>query len=300
MNIFSNSRYIMIKLYLSALFLMLHLCVTARVDNEMILESLDEKISEKYIYKIEKNRRIASLKFSLSNTNDPKERFEFSEDLYNEYKAFQYDSAYLYALKTKEYAQLCDDIELEVQAQTNLLFCYATIGLFKDGGAIIDNFKPSDNISKKILADFYFECAHFYQNLSIYVGEQTKRGVEYTEERQRYINLALSNLDPNEFTYRLNKAHDALYNGADLNETIDDILELLDINGISVHQKAVLYSWLSTAYDRSGDRESAIYYRTISAINDIVSCEHETTSLRVLAQYLHERGDASEQPPIFA
>lgn len=57
------------------------------------------------------------------------------------------------------------------------------------------------------------------------------------------------------------------------------------------HQKAVQYSILSDAYNALQKYDEAVYYRALSAILDIRSCTHETTSAKVLASHMYDRGD---------
>ncbi len=63
------------------------------------------------------------------------------------------------------------------------------------------------------------------------------------------------------------------------------------MNDWDEHQKAVQYSILAGAYNEIEKYDEAVYYLALSAIMDIRSCTHETTSARVLAGHMYARGE---------
>ena len=68
--------------------------------NEMIepvLKELDETIDNRQRFENEKQDRIARLKKDLQETNDIHKRTELYSSLFDQYKNYQYDSAFVYA-----------------------------------------------------------------------------------------------------------------------------------------------------------------------------------------------------------
>lgn len=277
-------------LHLLLLVSTLPLFAQSKVDE--VLDRLDSKIKEQYIYKVEKERRINALKFNLSNTEDTNQKYTISQNIFEEYKAYQYDSAYLYAIKSLNFAKQSGDINNIAQANCDLLFCYSTVGFFKEAEDIVANFSYK-GVSNRVMVNFYEGNFRYYNNLRMYVGNTSELASEYEHTSIESANKAMELLNPDSFKYKFIKIQRELYLNKNYNDSIDDIKELLQTPNLSTHNQAILYSWLGLCYEMKSDRESAIYYITLSAIADIESCTYETTSAKVLARYMYENGDIS-------
>ncbi|MDD2642511.1 MAG: DUF6377 domain-containing protein, partial [Bacteroidales bacterium] len=72
---------------------------------------------------------------------------------------------------------------------------------------------------------------------------------------------------------------------------IDGRKNLINLFNLDDHQLAVHFSILASACESKNLDKEATYYRAISAIYDIKSCVHETTSAKVLAEYMYAQKD---------
>ncbi len=260
----------------------------SRAANTNILNTLDAKIGERDKYLAEKDSRINELKFDLENSTDNSSRARLSHKLFNEYKTFQYDSAYVYALKVRDFAVAgSDDL---AQAYCDLLYCYSTAGFFKEGADIIKEF-PSDKASQHMQANFYRGAIRYYFNLMRFVGDAAELKTLYRTEMLRYTALALENLQESSFTYNFVDVQSQILLYPEQEDNIEQVTKLLATPNLSLNNKAILYSWLGMCYNADGNMEKAIYYTALSAISDIESCTYETTSARELATYMYESGD---------
>ncbi len=281
----------MLKYLLPILFLLNFIDLFSSVDNETILKRLDRELENSYLYRIDKERDINSLKFSLTNALNTTEEFTLCQDLFEEYNSYQYDSAYVYALRTESLALAMNNKDYIAQAYTNLLFCYTTVGLFLEGGALIEKFNPK-GVSDVYLANFYVGCVHYYQNLQLYVKEIAEDLCVMYRERQRYyIQKALSLIPQNSFKYNFTKVQNDVFLGYDNLSTSHRLRQLLSTPKLSEHKKAIIYAWLAKVYEDMGARERAIYYVALSAISDVESCTYETTSSKELAGFMYDAGE---------
>ncbi len=255
-----------------------------------VLQRLDQKIDERYIYNVEKERRINALKFNLSNSRDDARSAQLSHSLFEEYKTYQYDSAYVYALRVSDYAELGTDTNAIAQSQCDLLYCYSTAGFFREGGDIINNFS-TEGVSQPILANFYRGSVLYYFNLMRYVGDTQKLSDTYREKMLENSALALENLPQDSFDYKFTDIQRCTLLVREGDNCIERINELLTTPNLSLNKKAILYSWLGMGYNDLSEIDQAIYYTALSAISDIESCTYETTSARELAGYMYEMGD---------
>ncbi len=256
-----------------------------------VLSRLDRRIDERYIYRVEKDRKITSLKFNLNNNTDPSRDARLCHDLFEEYKTYQYDSAYLYARRVRDYAFAENQIDAMAQSASDLLYCYSTAGFFKEGAEIIDSF-PAEGVSESILAGFYRNCIRYYFNLMRFVGSTEALTKSYEEQMARYTRLTLENLPESSFDYRfIDVQNDILLSQGSAQQNVDKVLELLATPNLSLNNKAILYSWLGMGYRALEMMDEAIYYTALSAISDIESCTFETTSAKVLAEDMYQEGD---------
>ncbi len=275
---------------LSFILLFVTLLSSGQTKIDAVLEQLDKSIDERYLYKVEKDRRIDALKFSYNNQLEADQQSAICHQLFEEYKTYQYDSAYLYALRMREFAEESMSLDLIAQSQSDLLYCYSTAGFFKEGAEIISDFE-SNGVSTQVLANFYRGSIRYYFNLMRYVKSTEQLSELYREQMLRSTELTLENLSPDSFDYKFIDVQGDILFGKNNQESVDRVKELLKTSNLSLNNKAILYSWLGMAYESLGQREWAIYFTTLSVIADIESCTYETTSAKVLAEYMYNRDE---------
>ncbi len=264
--------------------------LSAQNSIDLLLNQLDSKIKGRKQFQIEKERRINALKFSLNNTDDTSQQYILLRNLFNEYKVYQYDSAYHYALRSQELAIHSGQNNNIAQSMCDLLYCYSTVGFFKEAAEIIAIF-PDKEVSKSVMASFYEGLFRYYNNLRRYVGSTNLLASKYEQQMVESISRALAILNPNSFRYQLLVAQKSLTIESDYPLALEQIKRLLTTHNLSLHNQAILYAWLGLCYQKEGEEEHAIQSIALSTIADIESCTYETTSAKVLARYMFERGD---------
>ena len=75
------------------------------VDNARLLERLDSLIDNSARFTHEKEARISSLRNSLAGASDPEKRYWLTASLYDEYSAYDSDSALVYARRGLDLAR---------------------------------------------------------------------------------------------------------------------------------------------------------------------------------------------------
>ena len=154
--------------------------------NEMIepvLKELDETIDNRQRFENEKQDRIARLKKDLQETNDIHKRTELYSSLFDQYKNYQYDSAFVYAkLLEKNALKEGSKIEYRAKSQVALLHCFKSVGFFNEAVDVIRAFDPKD-VPSPICAEFYFLGAETWQNLSSFVSGTEALASKYDAEK---------------------------------------------------------------------------------------------------------------------
>ena len=265
-----------------------------------VLRELDETIDNRQRFENETQLKISRLKEELARTDSSGCRFDLYSALFEQYKNYQYDSAFVYAKLMEKSAfreNPCGEAGkcgsgsiYKAKAQIALLYCFKSVGFFNEACDVSRTF-DSENVPASLCAEFYFLCAETYQNMSSYVKGTEVLSSKYDRERLAYYDRVLQYADAGSYYYGYAKLDKALLEHYSDSLAIDGRESFILMNDWDEHQKAVQYSILSEAYNTVGKFDEAVYYRALSAIMDIRSCTHETTSARVLAGHMYERND---------
>ena len=265
-----------------------------------VLRELDETIDNRQRFENETQLKISRLKEELARTDSSGCLFDLFSALFEQYKNYQYDSAFVYAKLMEKSAfreNPCGEAGkcgsgsiYKAKAQIALLYCFKSVGFFNEACDVIRTF-DSENVPASLCAEFYFLCAETYQNMSSYVKGTEVLSSKYDRERLAYYDRVLQYADAGSYYYGYAKLDKALLEHYSDSLAIDGRESFILMNDWDEHQKAVQYSILSEAYNTVGKFDEAVYYRALSAIMDIRSCTHETTSARVLAGHMYERND---------
>ena len=253
---------------------------------DSILQELDRTIDNRWRYEQEKLQKIDRLKEELAKTDEPLVRMEYYSALFDQYKNYQYDSAFVYAKLLEQSAVG----EYKAKAQIALLHCFKSVGFFYEAVEVIKAFNPQ-GVPPSLCAEFYFLCAETWQSLSSYVSGSDILSAEYDAQRLACYNKVLEYAEESSYCYGYAKLDKMIIEQQSDSLAIVGRKRFILTNDWDEHQKAVQYSILSGSYNNLKQYDKAVYYLAMSAIMDIRSCTHETTSARVLAGHMYERND---------
>lgn len=261
-----------------------------KVEVNAALKELDATIAERDKYLKKKEWRVTNLNIQLGKARDWSDSLRIYSRLFDEYRYFQFDSAWCYAKSMEKLAKKGGDRVGLARAQTGLLFCYKSAGFFSEALETIRDFR-TEGLPEELLGEYYLLCAETYLNLSSYVQGPTGLSEEYDKTKFGYYELARKCFSPGSFGRELAELETELHYNYSDSLTIEGRKRLISRHDISEHEEAVQYSVLANAYSCRGYADEATYYRALSAISDIRSCTRETTSAKVLAEYMYVTGD---------
>lgn len=236
-----------------------------------------------------KESRIQHLRQQLSGEADKKAQSEIANRLFDEYLTFQYDSAFVYARLSNDIALALNDNELEIESKINLLHCFVTSGLFKEGFEMICSLDSVDiPVNKK--AEYYELCMRYYVNL-MYYDETAHFNQRYSNIALEYFNKALKCHRPGTPEYAQLDAYGYLLQDVPPQKKISKYLNILANYKFSERNLATIYTLLAREYKRDNNNEKAIYYYALSCQCDIHAGIRQTTSKTFLAETLYEEGE---------
>ena len=276
-----------VRIAITLLFLLSFFSCSSRNEKmDSILLELDRTIDNRWRYEQEKLQKIARLKEELAKADEPLARMEYYSALFDQYKNYQYDSAFVYAQLLEKTAVG----EYKAKAQIALLHCFKSVGFFYEAVEVIKAFSP-EAVPPSLCAEFYFLCAETWQSLSSYVRGSDVLSSRYDSLRLACYNKVLEYADESSYYYGYAKLDKTIIERQSDSLAVVGREKFILTNNWDEHQKAVQYSILSGSYNNLSKDDEAVYYLAMSAIMDIRSCTHETTSARVLAGHMYVRND---------
>ncbi len=253
------------------------------------LDSLDYYIAHQQQFDQLKETRIKQIRESIaSNKGNDKKLYEEYDKLYDEYRSYIYDSAYVCVEKLIDLSTTLNEPEKKCLANIKLGFCYLSSGLFKEAFDILSSLNVSQ-FSNETKIEYYTCKSRLYYDLADY-NNRREFVRKYNETGNSILDSAIVLLPENSFRYwaamglknmKSNKNDDAIY-------AFD---KMLDSENYDNHDLAIATSSIAYLLNLRGKKSDAKPYLIQAAIADIKSSTKETVALRNLAQLLYEERD---------
>ncbi|HEY3406209.1 MAG TPA: DUF6377 domain-containing protein [Ohtaekwangia sp.] len=259
-------------------------------DRDSLLLSLNETIANKETFVKAKLERIQKYRRQLTHS-DPVKRFELYSKLYEEYKTFIYDSAFIYARKLQAFSYSSGDVSKVNYSKVKLGFILLSAGMFKealDSLREVDTHTLPDTIKREyygIMARTYYDLIDFnkdifYKPLYLRLGNQyIDSAITLCEKgSKQYFTLSgLKNLKLENF-----------------DGSIEDFENLIQSFTLSDPEFAVASSTLAYIYLETGNIKKGTDLMIRAAMADIRSATKETLALLNLAELLYKEGNVKD------
>ena len=250
------------------------------------LDSLIEHQSEIIAQKKNRIQTITDGMNSLSLT--PEQLFSLNNRLYDEYLAFNFDSALCYIKKNVDVQQSLGNPDLAAGSLIRMAHILAVSGLFDKADRMLDQ------IDISLLST---ECKVEYFNqrgeLNLYrseMAEYTPYFQEYTDSSQYYRQLILEIAPKDSYDYIFNQATYISEKGDN-----DGAIKMLEAYMKNLKQGerrySIVTSTLAYFYSKKDEAQLQERYFLLSAISDMKGAILENNSLRRLSIILLDRGD---------
>ncbi|MGZ3754375.1 MAG: DUF6377 domain-containing protein [Mucilaginibacter sp.] len=276
------------------LLLLLIPCIAfSATKTDSLFDQLNRELNNKQTYDQTKEASIQKLKKALKYTSPRNLQAQFSlcTRLYDQYKAYQYDSAYVYATKMQDISHLLKDKSKSDYSKIKLGFILLSSGMFKE---TFDNLKGIDvkSLDDSTKIEYYSILTRGYYDLASYDNDKYYSTI-YNALANKYIDSAIALSKPDSYDKIYFTGYKKLKNGQ-LQESAGDFITLLDRHKLTMHQQAIVASTLSNIYENTKDsknHQQRIDLLIQATINDIKTSTKETVALYWLAQLLYKDGD---------
>lgn len=255
---------------------------------DALLREVDGIIKNHQTYRTEKEARIADLKKLLAEATSDEQRYGFCGRLFDEYRAYNLDSSFVYAQRKEELAHRMGKLDYLDDAAMNMAEVMGTTGMYKEALELLGQ------IDQKTLPDYlHGYYYHLYRTIYGLMGDYAvteKAKKEYYRMTDLYRDSLLQVNASDSLGHVLVMADKCIVY-AQYDEAIRMLMEYYNKPSLDNHSKAMLTYTLSEGYRLKGDKQGQKYYLALSAIADLKSAVKEYVSLRKLASLVYEEGD---------
>lgn len=254
---------------------------------DSLFDQLKNEFNQKGVYDSQKESRIRELKYSLERTSKAnyQNQFAICLKLYDEYKSYQYDSAYIYASRMLDLSRQLKDKAKEDYSKIKIGFILISSGMFKETFESLRGIHVRD-LDDNTKIEYYSLLTRAYYDVASYDNDKIY-SPQYNQLANQYIDSAIALTKPNSYDKIYLTGFKKRKNGNGRDAAVD-FLELLNHHKLTMHQYAIVASTLSEINTDSDERMALL---AKAAISDIRSSTKETVALLWLAQLLYKSGD---------
>ena len=263
--------------------------ISASAASSVDFSRLDSLIAEQSHIIDRKEAHLSQLKERLSRETAPADRYGTIKQLYEEYAAYQYDSAYAYVSQCLALARQMSDDRLLNESRLDLAHILSTACLMDQARLLLGQIDTT-RLSATQLIRYY----RTRTDLLIYQAEYMQ-GTQYAAEAvQQLIDLrrrtAALNVPHDDVNYLLTLAECRADSGQS-RQAISLLEGLMQHYHSGERLYSIITSTMSFHYGQLGDKEKQMQYLVKSAESDLEGCIRENTSLRAIADILFDEGD---------
>ena len=255
---------------------------------DALLREIDGIIKNRQTYGAEKEARIADLKKLLVEAASDEQRYGFCGRLFDEYRAYNLDSSFVYAQRKEELAHRLNKLDYLDDSAMNMAEVMGTTGMYKEALELLGK------IDKKTLPDYlYGYYYHLYRTIYGLMGDYAvteKAKKEYYQMTDLYRDSLLQINASDSLGHALVMADKYIVH-ARYDEAIDMLMEYYSKPSLDDHAQAMITYTISEGCRLKGDKQGQKHYLALSAIADLKSAVKEYVSLRKLASLVYEAGD---------
>jgi tetratricopeptide (TPR) repeat protein len=260
---------------------------------DSLLTVLKNEILRKKAFDALKEAQIKRLKLSLSKipAGNREKQYEIYDKLYEEYKTYQFDSAYVYTRKIENITLAMNDKPKFYETKIKLAFILLSAGMFKEGFDCLNQIDVR-MIGDSSKIDYYSFKSRAYSDLADYNNDKN-----FTPQDNllavKYIDSALQLCQPGSYRQYSLLGNKQIFTGNTLRPSTY-LTQLLLFYPLTAHQRAMAATGLSFFYNRPADLDERVYLLEVGAINDIRSSTKETVAAFKLGEVLYKQGKVND------
>ena len=256
-------------------------------DNNQLYKQLDAALAQRAHYVELKEKSLNEIKQGAKYVTSNEDKLKLYEQLANDYKAYEYDSAMTYVNKGLLLAQKSNNILFNKRfrlSQTRLLI---TRGFYAEAKEILQKIEPKEE-PRDYQFLYYYTMYGLYNNWSTYC-ENNEFSKNYDLKKVEYLKKAIE-LSPKKdaFYYYLMGELYYFSNHPNNNKTIQYYKKALSMEKTNSRLHAMTAFALSEIYQKANNLELMEHYLLVAAISDVTSATKENVALQDIALFIYK------------
>ena len=256
-------------------------------DNNQLYKQLDAALAQRAHYVELKEKSLNEIKQGAKYVTSNEDKLKLYEQLANEYKAYEYDSAMTYVNKGLILAQKSNNIFFNKRFQLSQTRLLITRGFYAEAKEILQKIEPKEE-PRDYQFLYYYTMYGLYNNWSTYC-ENNEFSKNYNQLKVNYLKKAIE-LSPKKDAFYYYLLGELYYysNHPNNNRTIQYYKKALSMEKANSRLHAMTAFALSEVYKKSNNQELMEHYLLVAAISDITSATKENVALQDIALFIYK------------
>ena len=256
-------------------------------DNNQLYKQLDAALAQRAHYVELKEKSLNEIKQGAKYVTSNEDKLKLYEQLANEYKAYEYDSAMTYVNKGLILAQKNNNILFNKRFQLSQTRLLITRGFYAEAKEILQKIEPKEE-PRDYQFLYYYTMYGLYNNWSTYC-ENNEFSKNYDLKKVEYLKKAIE-LSPKKdaFYYYLMGELYYFSNHPNNNKTIQYYKKALSMEKTNSRLHAMTAFALSEIYQKANNLELMEHYLLVAAISDVTSATKENVALQDIALFIYK------------
>lgn len=256
-------------------------------DNSQLYEQLDAALAQREHYVELKEKSLNDIKQGAKYVTSDEDKLKLYEQLANDYKAYEYDSAMTYVNKGLNLAQKSNNILFNKRFQLSRTSLLITRGFYAEAKEILQKIAPKED-SHNYQFLYYYTLYELYNNWAAYC-ESNEFSKNYNQKKMEYLKKAIE-LSPKKdaFYYYLMGELYYFSNHPNNNRTIQYYKKALNMEKGNSRLHAMTAFALSEVYKKANNLKLMEHYLLVAAISDITSATKENLALQDIALFIYK------------
>ena len=261
--------------------------ICAKADNNQLYKQLDAALEKRAHYVEVKEKSLNDIKQGAKYVTSNEDKLKLYEQLANEYKAYEYDSAMTYVNKGLILAQKSNNIFFNKRFQLSQTRLLITRGFYAEAKEILQKIEPKEE-PRDYQFLYYYTMYGLYNNWSTYC-ENNEFSKNYDLKKVEYLKKAIE-LSPKKdaFYYYLMGELYYFSNHPNNNRTIQYYKKALSMEKTNSRLHAMTAFALSEIYQKANNLELMEHYLLVAAISDVTSATKENVALQDIALFIYK------------
>lgn len=256
-------------------------------NDHALLKRLDTMLDSASMLQQKKQIKLDLLKKNSGNAADVYSRLYFLDDIYEEYHAYQFDSAMVYVNKLISLADEVGDSYYRTLGRINKAELLAMGSLYPEALSVLGEIQGLDAMKDDMHFKYYFIYFKVYQLWASYCEDKTYAPIYY-QHAVESLGKAYAYLKPQNPYYDYFMGEYYVFVKPDKKKSLEYYLRSLRQLSEENRYYAMTSFAIANNYSAQGQWDKYEEYIIKAAISDLKSCTRETMAMQELAVYLYE------------